>query len=245
MKKLLQLTFLEFKILFRSWLGMIATFILPIFLLCFFVILSKNVQINQEYHFVDVYLPSTMVMVMIGGGITFLAFLTSNNQELKTWSLYRIRGFCIYRVAFVQLLVNVALQLLISLLLLVIAVVFFQARIPSDFKDCFYFIGTWILGALSVSLIGFLIGLFVNPRNVNNVTFFVTFFLMIFSGQLVWLRIFSEDIRNIISYLPTTQTNALLTKIWTNLPEDIVLRWEVLVIWIFITLSVLVYKLKR
>ena len=164
--KFIQYTYLEFKLLFRVPIGLFFTVFFPQMLMFAFVIMSKNELVIENYYFIDVYLPVMMLLSFFSAGIISFAVIVAGNRSQKLWQVYRLRGFHISQIIGTQLLVNITLTFISSILLVVSAYMAFNARIGSA-KELIRFGGVWLIIALAMFLIGFVIGTFKVPNIAN------------------------------------------------------------------------------
>lgn len=244
--KFIQYTYLEFKLLFRVPIGLFFTVFFPQMLMFAFVIMSKNELVIENYYFIDVYLPVMMLLSFFSAGIISFAVIVAGNRSQKLWQVYRLRGFHISQIIGTQLLVNITLTFISSILLVVSAYMAFNARIGSA-KELIRFGGVWLIIALAMFLIGFVIGMFSKTEKVAQaVSTPIMFLLMIFSGIMVDFGALPERIQNIMAYLPTTQANWILVKYWTGLEATgQKIHWGIIGIWIMFALCLITWKLKK
>lgn len=246
MKKILEYMKLEFKVQFRIPIALFFTIFFPVMLLLVFVISSENAVVYENVHFVDVYLPVMMLLTLFSSGITSFSIIVAGNRSEKVWQIYRLRGFKLYQIILVQLFVNIAISLFSVILLIVMSKILFNANIP-DVKTLTIFLLIWLVIAIAVFLIGFVIGVFSkNEKVAQAISTPIMFILMFLSGIMVKESIFPKGIQEILYYLPTNQANKILVKYWTQIGEksnDI--SWLVIIVWILIALAIVVIKLYR
>lgn len=130
MKKLIEYTLLELKILFRVPIFIFFTMLFPILMLTIFVLSSKNPIIIDDIRFVDVYLPAMMLLSLFSSGITSIAVIVAGNRGNNVWQIYRLRGFKISELFFVTMFVNIFLSFISCLFLVIFSNITFQAKLP-------------------------------------------------------------------------------------------------------------------
>lgn len=246
MKKFLEYIYIEFKLLFRVPIGLFFTILFPQMLMIAFVLMNGNEAITEEYSFVDVYLPVMMLLAMFSSGIISFAVIVAGNRNQKLWQMYRLRGFNIFQIIGVQLFVNITLTLFSSFMLIITAYIVFEANVGSV-SQFFRFWGVWLVIALAIFLIGFLIGVFSKTEKVAQaISTPIMFILMIFSGIMVDFQKLPSVLKDVMEFLPTTQANWILVKYWTgfnNITTNI--KWYVVFFWIGLLMALVVWKLYR
>lgn len=246
MKKILEYTLLEFKILFRVPISLFFTILFPQMLLFSFVLVSNNQIIYSNIHFVDIYLPLMMVLSMFSSGIISFSVIVAGNKSEKTWQIYRLKGFSNIQIILSQLFVNMFLQFISSILLVITSVIFFSALVPVGIQ-LFDFFCWWLLSSLTINMMGFVIGVFCkNEKVAQSISTPIMFVLMLLSGQMIQLDQFPEKIRNISSFLSTTQINIILSNKWLNIENpDVQIRYHIPWFTAFLSIMIVSYKLKK
>lgn len=244
MKKFLEYMYLEFKLLFRVPISLFFTILFPQMIMISFILMSGNEVVTEEYRFVDVYLPVMMLLSMFSSGIISFAVIVAGNRNQKLWQMYRLRGFNIFQIIGVQLFVNIILTFVSSFLLIIVAYILFKANIGNALQ-CIRFLGVWLIIALAIFLIGFLIGVFSKTEKVAQaISTPIMFILMIFSGIMVDFHKLPNVLKDVMEFLPTTQANWILVKYWTGF-NDINIKWYVVFFWIGLSMLLVVWKLHR
>lgn len=245
MKKILQFILLEFKILFRVPISLFFTLLFPQMLLFTFVLVSRNPNVYGDIYFVDVYLPLMIVMSMMSNGIVSFSVIVGGNRGEKVWNVYRMKGFKLWQIIVSQLSVNIILQLISSVLLILSASIFFKANII--FENLVQFWLWWCINSIAITLIGFVIGVYCkNEKIAQAISTPIMFVLMIFSGQMVQLSEFPDVIRNISSFIPTTQASAILSEFWTGLESNYIqIRWYIPLVSIILSLIIVICRLNK
>lgn len=244
MKKLIEYMWIELKVQFRIPISLFFTICFPIMLLTVFVIANGNNKIYDNIHFIDVYLPVMVLLSLFSSGITAFSVIVAGNRSEKVWQIYRLRGFKLYQIILAQLFVNIVVSFISLVLLVLFAKFVFNAHIPNT-KDLFQFFIIWLIIALSIFLLGFLIGVFCrNEKNAQAISTPIMFVLMFLSGIMINENIFPETIKTALLYLPTNQANKILVYNWTGLSaNDNQIYWSVIISWIIISSIIISWKL--
>jgi ABC-2 type transport system permease protein len=249
MNKFLQFTWLEFKLMFRVPISVFFAILLPQLFLFAIVATMKNTVIYGNVHFVDVYLPSLIVISLFSAGIISFAVIISGNRSKKLWQTYVLKGFKLYHVIFSQLIVYILLAFISMILVIFTSKLFFGLILPSS-NQFMTFCMSWLLSAISIFLIGSLIGSFSKDEKVAQpISTTIMFILMVTSGIFANIASFPSWVQNIIKYLPTTQAYLILYNYWIgeNLPlsANLPILWCVLGIWIIFAMVVTIWKLNK
>lgn len=249
MNKFLQFTWLEFKVMFRVPISVFFAVLFPQLLLFAIVGTMGNTAIYGNIHFVDVYIPSLALLSLFSAGIISFAVIISGNRSKKLWQTYVLKGFRLYQIIFSQLIVYILLAFISTILAIFTSKLFFGLILPS-FNQFLTFCIYWFLSAISIFLLGSLIGSFSKDEKVAQpVSTTLMFILMVTSGIFVNIASFPLWVQNIIKYLPTTQAYLVLYNYWIgeNLPlsADLPILWYVLGVWIVFALIVTIWKLNK
>lgn len=246
MRKLLEYTWLEFKVLFRIPIALFFTILFPQILLSVFVITSKNAIVYNDIHFVDIYLPVMMLLTLFSSGIISFSVVVAGNRSEKLWQIYRLRGFKLPQIIISQLIVNITQAFISVICLIIVAKFAFKAQIPNALNLLKFFV-VWLIIAISIFLIGFLIGVFCrNEKIAQSVGTPIMFILMVLSGIMIDINIFPQKVQEALLYIPTTQANKILVNNWIDMGgtgSDI--KWFVVIIWIIISFAFILFKLYR
>lgn len=245
MKKLMEYTFIEFKMLLRIPIALFFTLFFPAIMLVVYVFANGNNLVYDNVLFVDLYLPMMILLSLFSSGITSFAVLTAENKGQNIWTLYRLRGFKLYQIIICQLLVNLLVVFLSTVVLILFSRLVFGANIP-EAGELFLFFVKWIVIAISIFMIGFVIGVSCkNSQVAQSVANPILFALMILSGIMVDISVFPESLRSILVYLPTYQANIILVNSWNSFNNTSEIKWGVIIIWILISIFIVVYKLYK
>ncbi len=244
MKKLLEYIWLECKVEFRVPIAIFFTLFFPILLLAVLVISTENKVISGQIHFVDIYLPIMMLLSLMSSGIISFSVIVAGNRGRKIWQMYRLRGFKLYQIILSQLFVNILISFMSQILLLIFAKVIFNARIPKT-MDLLFFLMIWFIIAVSIFLIGFVLGVCCkNEKNAQAISTPFLFILMILSGSMLEENRLPKDLQSFVSYLPTNQANRIFVSAW-NATTNREISWIVIIVWVILSLSFVIWKLYR
>lgn len=244
MKKLIEYTLLELKILFRVPIFIFFTMLFPILMLTIFVLSSKNPIIIDDIRFVDVYLPAMMLLSLFSSGITSIAVIVAGNRGNNVWQIYRLRGFKISELFFVTMFVNIFLSFISCLFLVIFSNITFQAKLP-PLPNLISFIMIWFIVAIAIFMIGFLIGVFCKSEKIaQSISTPLMFILMVVSGIMVNERDFPQLFQNIFSCFPSNQANKMLVSYWTGI-DNSQINWWILIGWIVISAIIVFIKLYK
>lgn len=250
MNKLLQFTFLEFKMVFRVPISIFFSFLFPQLLLFTLMTTSQNPIISGNVHFVDIYFPSLSLLTLLTSGITSFSILVSINRSEKFWQTYILKGFKLYHIIFSQLFVYIILSFISTLLVIISSNLFYRLILPS-FNDFIIFCLLWFLSAFIIFLIGFFIGSFSkNEKVAQQTSTVIMFVLMVFTGTFGNISSFPQYVLNFVKFLPTSQIYYILYNYWGNSwitgnLEKFAISWEILFIWAMILLISVIWKLKK
>lgn len=239
MNKSLEFTWLEFKIMFRVPISLFFAILLPQLFLFGIIATMKNTVIYGDIHFVDLFLPSLALIGLFTAGIISFSVIVSGNRSKKLWQTYVLKGFKLYQIIFSQLIVYILLAFISMILAIFTSKLFFGLILPS-FNGFLNFCMAWLLCAISIFLIGFLIGAFSKDEKVAQpIATTVMVILMVTSGIFANIANFPVWIQHIIKYLPTTQAYLILYHYWigASLPlgaADLPILWSVMGVWIVI-----------
>lgn len=246
MKKIMEYVWLEFKVQLRIPIALFFTICFPIMLLMVFVISTGNEVVYDNIHFVDLYLPVMMLLALFSGGIISFSVIVAGNRSEKVWQIYRLRGFKLYQIVLAQLTVSIFVSFISVILLIIVAKAIFNANIPEP-KVFISFLGVWIIIALAIFLIGFVLGVFCkNEKVAQAVSTPIMFVLMFLSGIMINETVFPTTVQRLLVFLPTNQANKILVKNWTLLSGNGAdIHWSIIIIWIIIASTIVIWKLYR
>jgi ABC-2 type transport system permease protein len=243
--KTFELIYIDFKSLFRVPIALFFSIILPQLLLFVITLSTKNNIIYANFHFVDIYMPSLILLVLLTSGITNYSISVSINRSNRVWQTYFLKGFEPYSVIISHLFVYVMLAFIGTLGVIFSAWIFFSLLIPPTINLIILFM-VWFLSAIVIFMIGFCIGCFSkNEKVIQPVSTILMFILMITSGVFVRIESFPLYIQNIINYLPTTQIYYMLFNHWMKRTEYFNVSWWVLIIWMIFLILTIILKLNK
>lgn len=221
---------IETKLFLRYRESLFWNFAFPVF----FMVLFGLLGFGGGVQYVSFLLPGMIVMAIMTTCVMSTAIDIVSDRD---------RG--IFRRLFVtplpksvllsgKIVSRYVIVLLQTLLLIMIATVFFRVRIGGNLV-LFWLILT--LGMLSFLSIGFLIASFVRRAESAHPISMITFFVMLFLGETFWpTHVMPEFLRSISKILPSTHLNAALRKISIEAAGIGALRLDilVLVVWLIV-----------
>jgi ABC-2 type transport system permease protein len=194
--------------------------------------------------------PSLALLSLFSAGIVSFAVLISVNRSKKLWQSYGLKGFKLYYMILSHLFVYILLAFISMILVLFTSKLAFGLILPS-FSQFLIFCLVWLLCAVSIFLIGFLIGSFSKDEKVAQpISTTVMFIFMVTSGIFTNIASFPSWVQDIIKYLPPTQTYLILYNYWIGeqLPlnsADLPILRYVLGIWLIFAIVVIIWKLNN
>ncbi|MDR2624642.1 MAG: ABC transporter permease [Methanobrevibacter sp.] len=244
MNKTFELIYVEFKGIFRIPIILVFSIILPQLLLFAITMSTKNSLVYGNNHFVDIFMPSIILMVLLTSGITNYSIGVTLNRSRGIWQTFFLKGFKLYEVVISHLFVYMMLALIGTVCVIFSGRIFFSSLLPS-FTDLIILFIIWLLSAIVIFMIGFCIGCFSKSEKVTQpVSTTLMFILMFTSGVFTNIKTLPFYIQDIVNYLPSTQIYYILFNHWT-MTEYYNVSWWILIIWIIFLIVIIIWKLKK
>lgn len=235
MKKLCEYGIIEFKILLRNPMGMFFAIGFPCLLLMAY---GSRTDKNEIF-------PLFMMLTLFSQCIVSFAQMIASNRALKSWQIYRLRGFNVSQILIVQILVHVLMACLCTIVLIIFAMIVYHIKLPVGLAGV-KFIGLWLIAVVVLLLVGFVIGVAPKkPMTVSAIATPIMLGLLAVSGIFVDINAFPDVFKSIILLLPTTQINGLLLSSWSAEATPFSVNWLVIIVWIIVMCAFLIYKLKK
>lgn len=246
MNKMLHYFWIDLKMMFRVPLSLFFTTLFPQLLMIVLVSTNNNPIIYENIHQVDVLIPSLCLFSLFSSGIIGFSNVIGINKEKKLLEMYKLKGLNPSHILSMQLLTNMILSFISMILVIITSKLFYNAIIPS-FNLLIKFFLVWILAAIIMFAIGFIIGIFSKNGKVSQtISTPVSFVLMTISGVLANITTFPSNVLRIVRYNPTTQVYYYLFNNWAAKPlHSLETSWYVLFIWIIIFAIIILYGIKK
>ncbi len=245
MSKLIQYTWQELKLVFRVPIGLFFTLIFPQILLISLTLVTKNQEVAPGIFFVDIYIPLAAIIALMSCGIISFASLVAANREQKLWVSYQMRGFKLYQIIIAPIIVNILVCFVSTILLIISGVALFRANIP-QVTTILLFLIVWLVFAVAIFLIGFVIGTISNSgKAAQSISTVIMFTLMILSGFFMDYNSLPDNIKLLSDLLVTTQANKILVYFWNMEGTSFDGNWVVVIAWLLITSFIVTVKLRK
>ena len=214
MRSLWKLTLVEAKLYLREPTATFFTLAFPLMMLFIFGSIYGN---EPTPYFggrgsVDVSVPAYVAMIIATVGLLSIAINLSMYREKGILRRYRATPLRPQTILAATVLVNFAMTLLGTILLVIAAKVVYNLRFEGD--PLAVLIG-FALATLSFFSVGFVIAGLAPTARVAQVVGMVIFYPMLFlSGATIPREMFPETIRSFSNFLPLTHVVTLLQGLW-------------------------------
>lgn len=216
MNAFLKMTWTELKLTLREPMGSFFTLIFPVMLLVLFGSIFGNEPSSflGGYGQVDLSVPGYIGMIIGTVGMLGIPITLSNYREQGILRRYRATPIRPGVVLWSQVAVNVLMTLLGIGLLVLVAVLFYDLRIPSA---TFAVIPAIFIAGFSFFAVGFVMaGLMPTPRTAQAVGMALFYPMLFLSGAAMPRNIMPESVQRIADFLPLTHVVKLLEDLWLH-----------------------------
>ena len=214
MRSLWKLTLVEAKLYLREPTAAFFTLAFPLMMLFIFGSIYGNEPTPYfgDRGSVDVSVPAYVAMIIATVGLLSIAINMSMYREKGILRRYRATPLRPQTILTATVLVNFAMTLLGTILLVIAAKVVYNLRFEGD--PLAVLIG-FALATLSFFSVGFVIAGLAPTARVAQVMGMVIFYPMLFlSGATIPREMFPETIRSFSNFLPLTHVVTLLQGLW-------------------------------
>ena len=216
MNAFLKMTWTELKLTLREPMGSFFTLIFPVMLLVLFGSIFGNEPSSflGGYGQVDLSVPGYIGMIIGTVGMLGIPITLSNYREQGILRRYRATPIQPGIVLWSQVAVNVLMTLLGIGLLVLVAGLFYDLRIPSA---TFAVIPAIFIAGFSFFAVGFVMaGLMPTPRTAQAVGMALFYPMLFLSGAAMPRNIMPESVQRIADFLPLTHVVKLLEDLWLH-----------------------------
>jgi len=230
MKLLLKTIQVEWKMNIRNFLNVFFSLIFPVMMLLLFGSMYGNdpSEYYNGYGSVDVSTPGYLCMIIAVAGLMTLPITLSQYREKKILKRYMATPIKPFDILVSQLVVNAAVTLVGSALLIVIGIIVFDLHF---FGNLIFVILAALLIMIAIFSIGLLIaGIAPNSKAALAITYVIYFPMLFLSGATLPLDFMPEVVVTISKALPLTYGVELLKGLWLGgSPQDYLMEIMVLV----------------
>lgn len=218
MRSVWKLTLVEAKLYLREPIAAFFTLAFPLMMLFLFGSIYGN---EPTPYFdgrgsVDVSVPAYMAMIIATVGLLSIAINMSMYRERGILRRYRATPLRPQTILTATVLVNFAMTLLGTILLVIAAKVVYNLRFEGNLLAVLV---SFVLASLSFFSVGFVIAGLAPTARVAQVAGMVIFYPMLFlSGATIPLQEMPEAIRSFSRFLPLTHVVTLLQGLWFGEP---------------------------
>jgi ABC-2 type transport system permease protein len=214
MRALWKMTVVEAKLFFREPIGLFFTLAFPVMILLLFVGVFGNEAVPgmPGVRSVDIQAPGYTTMVI--GSVALIGLPVTLASYRQQGALRRMRATPLHprTILAAQVLVNLAITVAGIALLLVVARVVFDLRLPDAPLGVAF---AFVFASLSFFAVGFVLaGLFSSSRTAQVVGQVVYFPMLFLSGAILPRELFPETIRRVSDFLPLTYVVDLVQNLW-------------------------------
>ncbi len=212
MKALGQLILTELRMFVREPVAVFFTLVFPFIPLLLFGTLFGHTEAGPGFRVIDVYVPALIAMVIAFLGLMGLPIALSQHREQGVLKRFRVSPIRLWMVLVAHLVVQVALLVVVSLLLILLADLIFGIKFVLDLPAV---IGVSLLGCLALFTLGFaLVGLCSSPRTTQAVGSAIFFLMLFTSGAAIPRRQFPPWLQDATDYVPLSHLVDSLTTAW-------------------------------
>ncbi len=214
MNAYLEMTRMEFKLFLREFFAVFFTFAFPPLMLLMFggIYGNKPTPLFGGHGTIDASIPAYMGLIMAVTGIMSLPITVTRYREKKILKRFQASPLNPMGVIFSQITVNFVMTVLGTLLLILVAVIFFNLHFSGNLLSVIF---AFVLSTLSIFSFGFVFAsVLPNTRTamvVPNVVYFPMIFL---SGATLPLELMPQTMQRIALVLPLTYAVKLMKGVW-------------------------------
>ena len=216
MNAFLKMTWTELKLTLREPMGAFFTLVFPILLLVVFGSIFGNEPSNflGGYGSVDLSVPGYIGMIVGTVGMLGIPITLATYRENGILRRYRATPIQPGVVLWSQVAVNVLMTLIGIGLLVTVALLFYDLRIPTA---TFAIIPAIFIAGFSFFAVGFVMaGVLPTPRTAQAVGMALFYPMLFLSGAAMPRHIMPEGVQRISEFLPLTHVVILLEDLWLN-----------------------------
>lgn len=208
MKVLMELTTIEFKIFTRTFMNLFFALLFPAIMMLAFG------SIYGKYGSTDLSIPAYICMEIAMIGLMSLPIAISTYREKKILKRFKASPMNPADILISQVLVNTAMTILGSILLVVTGVLLYDVNFQGNI---FEFMAAFLISLVSLFSIGFLLASITPDVKSATAVCNIIYFPMIFlSGATMPLDMMPQIIVLISKILPLTYCVNLLSGIWSG-----------------------------
>ena len=216
MNAFLKMTWTELKLTLREPMGAFFTLVFPILLLVVFGSIFGNEPSNflGGYGSVDLSVPGYIGMIVGTVGMLGIPITLATYRENGILRRYRATPIQPGVVLWSQVAVNVLMTLIGISLLVTVALIFYDLRIPTA---TLAIIPAIFIAGFSFFAVGFVMaGVLPTPRTAQAVGMALFYPMLFLSGAAMPRHIMPEGVQRISEFLPLTHVVILLEDLWLN-----------------------------
>jgi ABC-2 type transport system permease protein len=214
MSGLWKLTVMEFKLFLRDTSAAVFILLFPLLM----VIMMGSVYGNDPspnfggFGLLDVTVPALIGTIILIGGLWYLSVEIATDREKGV--LRRLKATPLRpQTILTARVLRIFLIIIIGIILLIL---FGSAAYGLQFYGNFFsLVAAFLLSSVSLFAIGFLLaGILPNARTAQGVAMALFFVMLFFSGVVIPVTEFPENVLNFMQILPLTHVNNLLRGLW-------------------------------
>jgi ABC-2 type transport system permease protein len=216
MNAFLKMTWTELKLTLREPMGAFFTLVFPILLLVVFGSIFGNEPSSflGGYGSVDLSVPGYIGMIVGTVGMLGIPITLATYRENGILRRYRATPIQPGVVLWSQVAVNVLMTLIGISLLVTVALIFYDLRIPTATVAI---IPAIFIAGFSFFAVGFVMaGVLPTPRTAQAVGMALFYPMLFLSGAAIPRHIMPEGVQRISEFLPLTHVVILLEDLWLN-----------------------------
>jgi ABC-2 type transport system permease protein len=235
MKKLFELTTIEFKLFLRTFPNVFFSLIFPSMMLLIFGSIYGNEpsEMFNGYGTVDVSVPAYTAMIIAVTGIMSLPLAVSGYREKKILKRLKATPINPAYILVSQILINILMTFVGMILLLILGKALYDLHFMGDVGVMLF---AFLLSILSIFSIGFVIASFAPSMKFATAIANIVYFPMIFlTGATLPLEIMPDTMITISKAIPLTHVVKLLKGLWlgeslSNFTTEIAILSSILVV---------------
>jgi ABC-2 type transport system permease protein len=213
-----KMTVMESKLFLREPMAAFFTLAFPLMMLFLFggIYGNEPTQLFGGRGMMDVSVPAYMAMIISTVGLLSIAIHVSSYREKGILRRFRSTPLRPYVILLDTVLVNFAMTLLGTVLLVIAAKFIYNLQFDGN---AVLFLLAFMLSSFSFFSLGFVIASVASTSRVAQVAGMVIFYPMLFlSGAAIPIEIMPDTIKKVASYLPLTYVVDLLQGMWFGEP---------------------------
>jgi ABC-2 type transport system permease protein len=217
---LLQMTWMEAKLLMREPIGVFFTLVMPLMYLFLFGIISGNAPAPElepgRPWTIDSAIPALTAMIIATSGLMIVTITMATYREKGVLRRLRTTPVSPLVVLVAQVVVVFAMTCLGMLLLIGAGNLVFHIEFEGN---AFSVLGGFVLSSLSFFGIGFILaGIMPTARTANIVGLVLLYPMIFLSGAFFPLELLPAAVQKVSAFVPLTYVVNLLRGLWTGEP---------------------------